>query len=171
MQAVPLDAHRRTSSARYTPRMAQPVTTSILATDFARVITRMRARLRREQSALTDRSLSQLAVLGRIAEEQPITATEVAAAEHVRQQSVAETVATLRTQGLIDGNPDPRDRRKLLLSLSVRGQEYVESIQAYRGAWLARAIDLHLTADERETLAKAVELMARLADAQVPHDD
>ncbi|WP_459986206.1 MarR family winged helix-turn-helix transcriptional regulator [Nocardioides sp. AN3] len=117
---------------------------------------------------MTNRSLSQLAVLGRIAEDQPITATDVAAAEHVRQQSVAEIVTTLRAQGLVQGEPHPRDRRKLLLSLTPQGQEYVESIQAYRGAWLARAIDMHVSAEERETLARAVTIMARLADAQVP---
>jgi DNA-binding MarR family transcriptional regulator len=151
--------------------MASQTTTSGLAVDFALAITRMRARLRREQSAMTTtHNMSQLAVLGRIAEEQPITATDVAAAEHVRQQSVAEIVQVLRKQGLIAGEPHPRDRRKLLLSLTPEGQAFVESIQAYRGAWLARAIEMHVTDEERDTLERAVAIMARLADAQVPDD-
>ncbi|MEV0184617.1 MarR family transcriptional regulator [Streptomyces sp. NPDC050625] len=148
--------------------MATSTSTSSLAVDFALAITRMRARLRREQADRSTYTMSQMTVLGRISEEQPTTSTAVAAAEHIRQQSVAETVSSLRNQGLVSTEPDPADRRKLLLSLTPKGTEFIASVQASRGAWLERAIDSQLSPDEQEILAQAVALMARLADSPDP---
>ncbi len=126
---------------------------------------RLRARLRSEQAEVTTgQNMSQLSVLGRISEAGTTTASELAKAEHVRQQSIAETVAGLKRQGLVYSRPDPSDGRKALLSLTESGADLVRSIVEHRGAWLARALDAHVTAAERAVLAQATEIMFRLAD-------
>ncbi|MFC5745333.1 MarR family winged helix-turn-helix transcriptional regulator [Actinomadura rugatobispora] len=137
-----------------------------LAAELLLATIRLRARLRAEQTSLTSgQSMSQLSALGRLADVGPVTTTELAALEHVRQQSMAETVAALRVAGLVEAVPDVRDRRRMLLTITDSGRELVESVLRHRAAWLSEAIDSRLSSEETELLAAACPLIARLAEA------
>lgn len=144
--------------------------TAPLPDDVARrlpyAMVRLRARLRTE-SAPADRrwTWSQIATLGRIAAEGPATTSALATAEHVRPQSMAETVAVLLREGLVTRSPDPTDGRKALVSITDSGRELLAGIPAVRGAWLAAAIERNLSPAEHRTLAEAVAIMERLADS------
>lgn len=141
---------------------------SALAIQLGLAMTRLRSRLRLEQASVTTgQTISQLSVLGRIGDSGPITASALAQAEHVRAQSIAETVTTLKKQGLVDARPDPTDGRKSLLSVTAAGQRLIDSIVDLRGAWLARVIEQHVTAEEREVLAQATEILSRVADCRL----
>ena len=144
-----------------------------LAVQLGLAMTRLRSRLRLEQASVTTgQTMSQLSVLGRIAASGTITASALAQAEHVRAQSIAETVTVLRKQGLVEAGPDPSDGRKTLLSVTAAGRRLVDSIVDLRGAWLARAIEQHVTAEERDVLARATDILSRLADCRVgPESD
>jgi DNA-binding MarR family transcriptional regulator len=107
---------------------------------------------------------SQINTLARIAGEGPTTVSALAAAEHVRPQSMAATVAALLHEGLLAGAPDPTDGRKTLLSVTAEGRELVSHIPALRETWLEGAVG-RLSAAERRTLAEASRLMERLADS------
>jgi DNA-binding MarR family transcriptional regulator len=137
-----------------------------VARRLAPAMTRLRTRLRAE-SAPTDRrwSWSQITVLKRIQAEGATTVSALATAEHVRPQSMAESVATLRAQGYLSSGPDPSDGRKTLISITDAGRELISTIPVVRAAWLEVAIQQHLSADERRTLAEAADLMDRLADS------
>ncbi len=144
--------------------------TAAAARDVARqlppAMVRLRARLRTE-SEPTDRrwTWSQITTLGRVAREGPTTVSALAAAEHVRPQSMAETIAALRRDALITSGPDPSDGRKTLISITAAGQKLIASIPAVREAWLETAIEQHLSPAERQTLAQAAQIMERLADS------
>ncbi|MFE9613789.1 MarR family winged helix-turn-helix transcriptional regulator [Streptomyces sp. NPDC006012] len=127
---------------------------------------RLRARLRTE-SAATDRrwTWSRITTLSRVDGEGPTTASALAAAEHVRPQSMAETVAALVREGLVVRGPDPDDGRKTLISVPEAGRELLAAIPAVREAWLERAIERHLSPAERRTLAEAARIMESLADS------
>ena len=136
-----------------------------VARRLPRAMIRLRARLRAE-SAPDDMRLtwSQITTLGRIAEEGPITVSALAVAEHVRPQSMAETVAALREEGLVSAKSDPTDGRKTLMSITPAGRKVISNIGPIREDWLEAAIDQHLTVTERRTLLKAADIMQRLAD-------
>jgi DNA-binding MarR family transcriptional regulator len=136
-----------------------------VARGLPRAMIRLRARLRAE-SAPDDMRLtwSQISTLLRIAEEGPITVSALAVAEHVRPQSMAETVAALRQEGLVSAKSDPTDGRKTLMSITPAGRRLISNIGPTREDWLEAAIDQHLTVSERRTLLKAVDIMQRLAD-------
>jgi len=139
---------------------------TMIATELMTAMTRLRARLRSESTPGDMRwTWSQLAALGRIAVEGPTTMTVLAQAEHVRRQSMAETVAALRADGLVESRPDPSDGRKTLLAATQKGRELVETIPATREAWLGFAMDSTLSRDERQTLRQAAAIMSRLADS------
>ena len=138
------------------------------ASDLMTAMTRLRARLRSE-STPTDMqwSWSQLAALSRIIDDGPLTTSDLAQAEHMRRQSMAETVATLRRDGLIESRPDPTDGRKTLLVGTASGRELLATSVAARRVWLDIAIRSAIDDDEDEILAKATAIMLRLADSDV----
>ncbi|WP_218156919.1 MarR family transcriptional regulator [Amycolatopsis saalfeldensis] len=80
----------------------------------------------RTESAPADRrwAWSQITTLSRIGEEGPTTVSALAAAEHVRPQSMAETVAALDREGLVARGPDPTDGRKTLISVTEGGADH-----------------------------------------------
>ncbi len=130
-------------------------------------MTRLRARLRAESApAEMPSTWSQLTTLGRIINEGPTTVSELAQAEHVRRQSMAETVVSLRAQGLITSAPDPDDGRKTLISATEEGRTLLRTIPAAREEWLTVAISKTLSPDEQQALRKAAAIMKRLADSE-----
>ena len=138
------------------------------ATELMKAMTRLRARLRSE-SAPSEMpwTWSQLATLGRIVAEGPTTISELAHAEHVRRQSMAETVAALRAHDLITAAQDPDDGRKTLITATDEGRSLLATIPAAREAWLAAAIGKALGPGEEQALLKAAAIMNRIADADV----
>ena len=135
------------------------------ATELMKAMTRLRARLRAE-SAPSEMpwTWSQLMTLTRIVQEGPTTTSALAQAEHVRRQSMAETVAALRADGLITSDQDPNDGRKMLISATPKGRELSKNIPAAREAWLEGALRALLEPSEQQTLLKAAALMNRIAD-------
>jgi hypothetical protein len=53
----------------------------------------------------------------------------------------------------------------MLIALTSKGRELVRRERARREQWLATAIERELTAREQETVAKATDLLRRLADS------
>jgi DNA-binding MarR family transcriptional regulator len=122
---------------------------------------RLRRRMRETQdrSALTP---SQVSVLSRLDREGPRTASELAAAEGVRPQSVAVSVGVLEERGLVARRPDPDDRRRQTISLAPAGRALLDSTRAASEEWLARALQERLTEDERATVIAAMGLLDRV---------
>ncbi|MFF3563549.1 MarR family winged helix-turn-helix transcriptional regulator [Streptomyces sp. NPDC002574] len=136
------------------------------AAELVKAMTRLRARLRAESALGEARwSWSQLTTLSRIVDEGPIMVKALAAAEHVRRQSMAETVSALRAGGLVTSSEDPADRRRTLISATAEGRRLIETIPAAREAWLEEALRTLVRANERKTLLKAAALMSRIADS------
>lgn len=135
---------------------------------LALALKHLRARLR-EESGMTSTGLStsQLSIIGRLRLSGPATAASLAAAEHVSQQAIAQSVASLKAAGVVRSDPDPADGRKTLISITDAGRAMRESVIASRDSWLTRAIDSTVPADERAALEKAIELLERLADADL----
>ncbi len=119
--------------------------------------------MRTESIATDGWSASQLSTLARLIDLGPTTASALAHHEHVRPQSIAETVASLKAGGLVVTEQDPRDGRKILLSATPAGRRVVTSISATRQAWLAHAIEATVPTGERATLAQTIDLLTRLA--------
>jgi DNA-binding MarR family transcriptional regulator len=139
------------------------------AAELMKAMIRLRARLRAESAPddMPSWTWSQLTTLGRIIDEEPTTVSELAHAEHVRRQSMAETIASLRAQGLITSMPDPDDGRKTLISASGEGRALLATIPAAREKWLSLTIGKALGPEEQQTLLKAAAIMNQIADSEV----
>ena len=104
------------------------------------------------------------AVLGRLDREGAKGVSELAVAERVRPQSMAQTVSELQADGLLTRRPDPDDGRRALVELTNKGRAALYADRRARDGWLAQAIELDLSQSEQEVLAAAVELLRRLAE-------
>jgi len=128
------------------------------AHELRTVIGRLVRRLRSEGTL----PLQQASVLGRLEREGPHTTSALAAAERVRPQSMAQTIADLERDGFVARRPDPHDRRQLLLELTDAGRGALHGERRSREGWLAQAIEETLDAEERATLMRAVDILRRL---------
>lgn len=110
--------------------------------------------------------ISHGSVLGRLDREGPRSVSDLATAERVRPQSMAQTVSDLEGDGLVERNPDPSDGRRALVSLTPQGKETLEADRRNREGWLVKAIE-ELPAEDQETVGKAIVLLRHLAEAEV----
>jgi DNA-binding MarR family transcriptional regulator len=144
-----------------------PTEVSQAAAELRTVIGQLIRRLRAEYRF----SLSQAAVLGRLDRGGPATTSALAAAERVKPQSMARTVAELEAAGLVARTADPGDRRQRLVDLTGPGRSALDEERRRREGWLAQAI-AELSEREQALLVEAVDLLRRLAQTgseRTPH--
>jgi DNA-binding MarR family transcriptional regulator len=128
------------------------------ASELRIVIGQLVRRLRLENSF----PLSQATVLSRLEREGAMTTSALALAEHVRPQSMAQTLGELHEDDLIERRPDPVDRRQVLIEITDEGRAKLSDDRRRREGWLAEAIANELTAEEQESLIQAIPLLRRL---------
>ncbi|KAA0022288.1 MarR family winged helix-turn-helix transcriptional regulator [Antrihabitans cavernicola] len=136
---------------------------SLAARDLRVAISRIRRRIKRVYDT-RDLTPSQLSVLSRLTQEQNVSASDLAAAEQVRPQSMAAILSSLAERDMIERRPDPNDGRKQLISLSETGREHIRVSRRARDEWLTRSMQDLYTEDERRTINDALTLLERLTD-------
>lgn len=116
--------------------------------------------LRREDddSGLTAPRLSALSVLVFAG---PRSLSELAAAEQVRPPTMSRIVDALAAAALVSREPDPQDRRGVRITATETGRALLLAGRARRVAALEARL-VPLTAEERETLRQAVEILERV---------
>ncbi|MGW0080175.1 MarR family transcriptional regulator [Streptomyces sp. NPDC003393] len=137
------------------------VSAALAARDLRVVFSRLRRRIR-EVAQDEDLTPSQVSALTLVGKHGAATASALAAAEGVRPQSMAATLAALEQHGLIRRSPDPDDGRRQLVTLTDGGRERIEGNRQVRAEWLARALEDRYSEDERQTLLEALTLLERL---------
>jgi DNA-binding MarR family transcriptional regulator len=141
---------------------ARGPTTPLLAHELRETVGRVLRRLRAEPGP----PVAQLLVLGRIDRDGPASISDLAAAERMRPQSMAQTVRELETAGLVSRRPDPGDGRRAFVELTSRGLEELQATRAAREDWLTETLNRELDSDERELLGRALALLRRVADVE-----
>lgn len=124
---------------------------------------RLMRRLRREDRG-HELTMSQLSALSRLDRMGAATLSELAAEERVRPQSMARTLDSLEAAGMVVRDPDPGDRRRLIVTMTGAGHLVIARTRLQRDVWLARAMAATLTPAERDLLIRAGALMDRLAE-------
>lgn len=128
------------------------------------VFGRVKRRLK-ELAETDDLTPSQSSMLSRLDKDGPASASELAAAERIRPQSVAAILAALREAGLIQRQPDPSDGRRQVVSLTPAGRQRLQGDRKVRQEWLAQTLQEHCTEAERQTIIKALALLDHAIEA------
>ena len=127
------------------------------------ILSKLKRRLR-EHGGRNDLTPSQSSVLLRLERDGPATVSSLARAEGMRPQSMSAIITPLQEAGLVKGAPGTNDGRKTLMSLTKKCLKWLEEGRAARQDWLTATLQEKLSAQEQETLAVAMELLARLVD-------
>jgi DNA-binding MarR family transcriptional regulator len=135
---------------------------ALLASELRVVLGQLMRRLRAEHRF----PISHGAVLGRLDREGPQSVSDLAVAERVRPQSMAQTVGDLEADGLVVRTPDPDDKRRAPVRLTDEGLDALRADRRRREGWLARVIAEDLTPEQQALLRDAVDLLRQLAEAE-----
>lgn len=120
-----------------------------------------RFRSERPEGALGDAAL---AVLTRLHKYGPQSLTELSEHDRVSPASMSQTVNRLTSAGYAVRARAQDDRRKVLFTATEEGHEAAAAARAQRNAWLDERLRA-LSADDRRVIARATELLNRIADA------
>jgi DNA-binding MarR family transcriptional regulator len=137
-------------------------------TDSAQIASELRVALGQLMRRLRSEHrfpLAHGAVLGRLDREGPQSVSDLATAERVRPQSMAQTVSDLEAEGLVARRPDPGDRRRALVELTPGGLSALRADRRQREGWLAEAIAEDVSSEDQVVLERAVVLLRRLAES------
>jgi DNA-binding MarR family transcriptional regulator len=130
--------------------------------DFTHAIGLLVRRVR-AAAASHELSLTEAAVMARLAKDGPATTADLARAESMKPQSMGTTIAALEERGLVERKPHPTDGRQVNIELTAKGAAVRKSAGDAKRTWLAQAIT-QLDEQERETLFKAGEIIRRLVE-------
>jgi DNA-binding MarR family transcriptional regulator len=130
--------------------------------DFTQAIGLLVRRVR-AAAASHELSLTEAAVMRRLATDGPATTADLARAESMKPQSMGATVAALEEMGFVERKPHPTDGRQVNIELTTKGAAVRKSARDAKRTWIAQAI-AQLDEEERETLFRAGELMKRLVE-------
>src|SRR4051794_7767332 len=108
-----------------------------------------------------DVSFARMRVLALLLENGPQRIMQLALLDQVAQPSMTIMVDGMEQLGWVERNPDPSDRRAVLVSLTSKGETEVKRVQAIRSQALANRL-AELDNDELEQLQVAVDTMHRL---------
>jgi DNA-binding MarR family transcriptional regulator len=128
------------------------------------VFGRVKRRLK-ELAETDDLTPSQSSMLSRLDKDGPASASELAAAERIRPQSVAAILSALREADLIERHPDPDDGRRQVVSLTTAGRHRLQGDRKVRQEWLARTLQEHCTEAERQSILTALALLDHAIEA------
>lgn len=127
--------------------------------DFIHAIGLLVRRVR--AAASQELSLTESAVLARLAKDGPATIAGLARAESMKPQSMGATVSALEEMGLVERKPHPTDGRQVNIEVTGKGVAVRKSARDAKRTWLAQAI-AQLDEEEQQTLFKAGEIIERL---------
>lgn len=110
---------------------------------------------------------AQLSALSVLVFSGPHRVSHLADAERVAVPTMSRVVAALEQRGLARRAPDPEDGRAAVIHVTPAGEAALERARRARLALLRQGIE-ELTSPERGVLARAAELMERLARVRPP---
>lgn len=117
----------------------------------------------REMVSSKELSLTQMAVLSRLAKEGPSITSDLARAEGMKPQSMGSVIAELEGMGLVKRRPHPSDKRQMLIELTADGIKGREAARVEKITWLVQAV-AKLSNAERTILFAAADIMKSVAE-------
>lgn len=135
-----------------------------IAAELRTVISRLMKVLRRETSNKEGLSLTERSTLFLIYQSTIILPSELAAIEKVTTQSMSQIINKLLQLDYINKTVSGQDKRKTLITLTSAGKEIVERIKKEREEWLAKTINVKISPEEKEVLAKSIDVLKKLVE-------
>src|SRR5579863_7136023 len=108
-----------------------------LAVQVRRVSGSLGRRLRGQSAGVTGLTWTQESIVALLSgAADGMSSADLARAEGVRAQTMSVAVGALEQAGLIQGQPDPADRRRTVLHVTKKGSTALADARATRQKWL-----------------------------------
>jgi DNA-binding MarR family transcriptional regulator len=108
-------------------------------------------------------SVPETSALARLDRNGPATSSELARVEQISPQSMGATLSALEARDLVARDPDARDGRRVVLSVTEAGRQLLRDKRDARTELLAKALTAGFTREELDQLMTAAPLLERLA--------
>jgi DNA-binding MarR family transcriptional regulator len=132
-----------------------------LASRLRLAVVRLNRRLRAQRTGQSV-TLTQISALSTLYKCGALTPGQLAAKEGVQPPSMTRVIAALEELGYVDRRPHPTDGRQAIVEVSEVGAAFVHEAISAREAWLDERL-AELSAEERELLSQAAEIIDRMA--------
>lgn len=118
----------------------------------------------RAAAASHELSLTEAAVMARLARNGPATTADLARAEGIKPQSMGNTIAALEERGMVERRPHATDGRQIEIVLTAQGVAVRNSSREAKRTWLAHVI-AQLDEADQQALFKAGRIVQRLLES------
>ena len=143
--------------------VTEPMAADELAKTLREAIQRLTRRVRQARP-VGDLTFSQLSALTSLQLAGALTPRELADVERVQPPTMTKIVGKLEDRGLVARTPHPTDGRQVILAATEEGRAVYAQFERARNEWLAQQL-AQLGPDERDTLARAAEILQHVARA------
>jgi DNA-binding MarR family transcriptional regulator len=124
-------------------------------------VARTARRLRQEAGGGLSPTL--ISALASIENHGPLTPSELADRERIKRPTATRIIGSLEGRGLVGRTADPADGRSSLIAVTPDGRDLLRTLRTRKDAYLAQRLRA-LPAEDRETLARAVDLLERMLE-------
>ncbi|MDB5023087.1 MAG: winged helix DNA-binding protein [Mucilaginibacter sp.] len=136
----------------------------LLASDLRTIVTRLVKKLRKESVTGKLVSLTERSTMSLLYQYKQLLPSELASMEKVTNQSMSQILSYLLELGYISRVSSKADRRKVIISLTPKGEEILLKMRNERDMWLARAIRETCSEQEEALLKKVIDPLTKLVD-------
>jgi DNA-binding MarR family transcriptional regulator len=140
----------------------QEIDRPVLASRLRLAVVRLNRRLRAQREVEAVVTLTQLSAMASLHRHGAMSPGELATRERVQPPSMTRVIAALVERGFVDRSPHPTDGRQTVVALTGTGRDYVDAEVTARERWLDARLG-ELSADERDVLYRAAEIIDRIA--------
>jgi DNA-binding MarR family transcriptional regulator len=109
-------------------------------------------------------SLTERSALSMVYEHLKMLPSELAAKEKVTCQSMSQIINKLSNNGYVKRTPSLEDKRKVIITITSKGKEFIELKRSKSMEWLEKAISEKTTEAEKEILRSAIKVLTKLVD-------
>lgn len=135
-----------------------------VASELRTVVTRLIKKLRKKSTTGMTLSLTERSTMALLDQFGELLPNELATMEKITNQSMSQILSHLDELGYINRRTAKEDKRKSVISLSVKGATVLKQVRSERDSWLYQAINNTCSEEEIEILRKALVPLKRLVD-------
>jgi DNA-binding MarR family transcriptional regulator len=109
-------------------------------------------------------SLTERSTLLMVCQYSKMLPSELAAKEKVTSQSMSQIIRKLELNGYIEKTPSTEDKRKVIISITSKGKEFIELKKNKSHEWLEKAISEKTSEAEKKILLSAITILTKLVE-------
>jgi DNA-binding MarR family transcriptional regulator len=137
-----------------------------IANNLREVIGRLVKLMRKEIRSDEMLSLTERSTLGLVNQHGEMLPSELAVIEKVTNQSMSQIINKLFKEGFIKKTPSKKDKRKVIVTITTAGKDFIAKRRTRTKEWLAKVISEKTSEKEKEILVSSISVLTKLIDSE-----